>query len=100
MLWAPLEPYLGSADRIYYSTCGTLGMINHEALVNREGKRLGFERDMVYLSSPTLHNRFNIYEDEVDVDMAVLFGAPSFNLSVDDMGRLSSQFPAYSGDDS
>lgn len=100
MLWAPLEPYIGSADRIYYSTCGTLGMINHEALVNREGKRLGFEKDMVYLSSPTLLNRFNTYGDEVDVDMAALFGAPSFNLSVDDMGRLSSQFLAYSGDDS
>lgn len=100
MLWAPLEPYLGSADRIYYSTCGTLGMINHEALVNREGKRLGFEWDMVNLSSPTLLNRFNTYGDEVDVDMAALFGAPSFNLSVDDMGRLSSQFLAYSGEDS
>ena len=100
MLWAPLEPYIGSTDRIYYSTCGTLGMINHEALVNREGKRLGFEKDMVYLSSPTLLNRFNTYGDEVDVDMAALFGAPSFNLSVDDMGRLSSQFLAYSGDDS
>lgn len=100
MLWAPLEPYLGSADRIYYSTCGTLGMINHEALVNREGKRLGFEKNMVYLSSPTLLNRFNTFEDEVDVDMAALFGAPSFNLSVDDMGRLSSHFHNYSGDDS
>lgn len=100
MLWAPLEPYLDSADRIYYTTCGSLEMINHEALVNREGARLGFEKEMIYLSSPTLINRFNTYGDEVDVDEVALFGAPSFNLSVNDMGRLSSQCLAYSGDGS
>lgn len=99
MLWAPLQPYLGSADRIYYSTCGTLGMINHEALVNNEGTRIGFEKEMIYLSSPTLINQFNIYDDDIEVDMAALFGDPSFNLNVGDMERLSSQFLAYSGEE-
>ena len=100
MLWAPLQPYLGSADRIYYSTCGTLGMINHEALVNNEGTRIGFEKEMIYLSSPTLINQFNIYGDEIDVDIAALFGDPSFNLNIDDMERLSAQFLVYSGNES
>lgn len=100
MLWAPLQPYLGTVDRIYYSTCGTLGIINHEALVNNWGTRLGFDKEMIYLSSPTLINRFNKNGDEVEVDIATLFGAPAFNLNVDDMGRLSSDFLAYSGDES
>ena len=72
MLWAPLKPYLGTADRIYYSTCGTLGIINHEALVNNGGTRLGFEKEMIYLSSPTLINRFNKNGDEVEVDIATI----------------------------
>lgn len=99
MLWAPLQPYLGRADRIYYSTCGTLGMINHEALVNNEGTRIGFDKEMICLSSPTLINQFNIYGDEIDVDIVALFGDPSFNLNVGDMERLSFQFLAYSGEE-
>lgn len=54
---------------------------------------------MIYLSSPTLINQFNIYDDDIEVDMVALFGAPSFNLNVGDMERLSSQFLAYSGEE-
>lgn len=97
MLWKPLENLLKGIDRVYYSTCGSLNLLNHEALIDDQGRRQGFSREMVYLSSPNLIGRAPAPISGKNLSDIALFGAPDFNLSPDEMENLSNQYSQFSG---
>lgn len=97
MLWKPLESLLKDANCVYYSTCGSLNLLNHEALVDDKGRRQGFSRKMVCLSSPNLVGRMSAPISGKNLSDITLFGAPDFNLSPADMENLSSQYSQFSG---
>lgn len=97
MLWKPLESLLKDANCVYYSTCGSLNLLNHEALVDDKGRRQGFSRKMVCLSSPNLVGRMSAPISGKNLSDITLFGAPDFNLSPADMENLSEQYSQFSG---
>ena len=96
MIWSPIDDILIDVKTIYYSTTGPLGQLNHEAFIDGNGKRLGHVRDMRLISNPvrTVHD-----SPKNDFGDIVLFGSPSFNISVKDMAEASSKYNSYSGEE-
>ncbi len=97
LLWSEIEPMLSGISTIYLSTCGPIATINFDALVDGNNKRLKDRYNIVLVSSPA---KINEYKDTQTVYPSLAaFGAPSFNVSVNDMALNADKYSLYSGNE-
>ncbi len=85
LLWEPLEKYTSTAQTVYYSPCGSLNMLNHEALMDNAGNRLGFKTKMICLTSPSELCKFKTDNTNNNITDIALYGAPNFDTTSDEL---------------
>ena len=82
-IWEPLISYVPNSDKIYYSTCGVLNIINHAALTDNNGYRLGEQKDLIYLSTPNEIIKGQRKSKKFEIENIVLFADPDFNITIE-----------------
>lgn len=82
-IWEPLLTHFPNSNKIYYSTCGVLNLINHEALIDDNGIRLGEQKELIYLTTPNEIIKEQRESTKFEIENIVLFADPDFNITIE-----------------